>query len=267
MSQPQNRSVNAAVLYAIVYATMFFFGLVENLKGVVFPLVKTEFRVPYHEQGGLVSLTWFGYVAFCFLAALFLSRFGVKRSLLTGYALVCTGALLTLSAPSFFAVSLTLMIVNSGFGFFEVGANALGTVAFTSRAALMMNLMHFFYGLGAILGPQIAGLLTDTLQFSWRQVYLIVILPLILVACFIAVTRFEVNAKDDNKPAQPRLTFFGALKDPMVSVAQPTGVVSIYRMCTCWIRVWWEPALFPHFIFSLHYRACLADWLSKGQAI
>ena len=138
------------ILVVIIYATMLMFGLVENIKGVSFPLIKSEFGVAYDSQGGLVSVTWLGYVIFCLAASLFLSRFGVKKAVLAGYLLVCIGALATLAAPTFWTVTLTLLIVNAGFGFFEVGANALASLVFTSRIALMMNLMHFFYGFGAI---------------------------------------------------------------------------------------------------------------------
>src|SRR5512146_2970659 len=163
------------LLFVIIYATMFLFGLVENIKGVSFPLIKSEFQVPYDSQGGLVSVTWFGYVIFSMAASLFMQRFGIKKAILVGYILVTAGALATLAAPSFLAVTFTLLIVNAGFGFFEVGANALGTVVFTARAALMMNLMHFFYGAGAILGPQAAGIFTGSLGMNWRQVYIAII--------------------------------------------------------------------------------------------
>ena len=145
------------ILFVVIYATMFLFGLVENIKGVSFPLIKAEFGVPYDSQGGLVSLTWFGYVIFCLAASLFMHRFGIKKSVLAGYLLICFGAIATLAAPSFWTAALTLLIVNAGFGFFEVGTNALGTVVFTSRAALMMSLMHFFYGFGAILRTENRG--------------------------------------------------------------------------------------------------------------
>ena len=74
---------------------MFLFGLVENIKSVSFPLIKTEFGVPYDSQGGLVSMTWFGYVIFSLVASLFMLRFGIKRSILAGYMLVCSGAVAT----------------------------------------------------------------------------------------------------------------------------------------------------------------------------
>lgn len=213
-SEGHNRRVLEA--YVIIYTTMLFFGLVENIKGVAFPLIKTEFAVPYSEQGGLVSFTWFGYVAFCLVASLFVQRYGSKRSLITGYALICTGAAATLAAPSFWTVSLALAVVNAGFGFFEVGSNAMATVVFTARSALMMNLMHFFYGFGAILGPQLAGILTEELLFTWRQVYLAVLLPLALFLCFILTTRFTALQSSEQKSAGNGISFLGALRKPVV---------------------------------------------------
>lgn len=205
------------VLFIVIYATMFLFGLVENIKGVSFPLIKTEFGVDYDSQGGLVSLTWFGYVMFCLAASLFLHRFGIKKSILAGYVLVCVGAVTTLVAPTFWTAAFTLLIVNAGFGFFEVGTNALGTVVFTTRAALMMSLMHFFYGFGAILGPKTAGLLTDALDFNWREVYIAIMVPVILVSLLIAFTRFKRDTDASGEEAPPaRSSFMASLRSPVV---------------------------------------------------
>jgi fucose permease len=205
------------LLFIIIYATMFLFGLVENIKGVSYPLIKTEFNAPYDSQGGLVSVTWFGYVFFCLTAALFMQRFGIKKSILAGYLLVAAGAIATLTAPSFWTVGLTLLIINAGFGFFEVGANALATVVFTSRAALMMNLMHFFYGFGAIAGPKTAGVLTDSMGMSWREVYVVILIPVALVFFFILFTRFRGQAGENQSEEAPaRITFWGALRHPIV---------------------------------------------------
>jgi fucose permease len=205
------------LLFIITYATMFLFGFIENIKGVSFPLIKTEFGVSYDNQGGLVSITWFGYVIFCLLASLFMQRFGIKKSILAGYIMICTGAFATLLAPSFWAVSLTLLIVNTGFGFFEVGTNALGTAVFTKRAALMMSLMHFFYGFGAILGPKTAGLLTESFGFSWRKVYIVVIIPTLLIFLFALFTRFNENQHESNsEQSSAKITFASALKNPIV---------------------------------------------------
>ncbi len=215
--QPAKQLNPTILLYIIIYATMFLFGLVENIKSVSFPLIKSEFGVPYDSQGGLVSMTWFGYVIFSLVASLFMLRFGIKRSILAGYILVCSGAVATLAAPTFWLAGLSLLVVNAGFGFFEVGTNALGTVVFTRRAALMMNLMHFFYGFGAILGPKTAGIFTDVLAMNWRQVYLAIIVPTAAVFLLILFSRFKLQpAAESGADAPAKLTFLGALKNPLV---------------------------------------------------
>ncbi len=213
----KTRRRGAIALIAIVYATMLMFGLVENIKSVAYPLIKGEFAASYSAQGGLVSVSWFGYVIFCMAAGFFQHRFGGRNTLLMGYGLVIAGAAATLAAPSFWAVSATMIIINMGFGFFEVGTNALGTRLFTTRTALMMSLMHFFYGFGAIAGPKAAGLMIGTLSFGWRQVYLAIIIPLGLLFLFILTRRGHETAVDD-KPVPGALTFWGAFRTPLVWV-------------------------------------------------
>jgi fucose permease len=209
--------LRTALLFIIIYATMFLFGLVENIKGVSFPLIKTEFGASYDSQGGLVSMTWFGYVLFCLAASLFLHRFGSKKAVMAGYVLVAVGAIATLFAPSFWAAGLTLLVVNAGFGFFEVGTNALATVVFTARAALLMNLMHFFYGFGAILGPKTAGLLTDSFNYSWREVYIAILVPVALVFFFILFTRINGQGGEPGAAEAPaRISFLTILRSPVV---------------------------------------------------
>jgi fucose permease len=205
------------VIFLIIYTTMFLFGYIENIKGVSFPLIKSEFGVNYDSQGGLVSIAWFGYVLFCLIASLFLQRFGTKKAILAGYLMICTGALATLIAPTFWSVSAALLLINAGFGFFEVGTNALATIAFTSKAALMMSLMHFFYGFGAILGPKTAGILTNSFEFSWRQVYIAVSFPLFILILFILLTNFSHSSNQNSGDiGSSRITFIGALKNPIV---------------------------------------------------
>ncbi len=226
------------LLVVIVYATMTLFGFIENIKGVSFPLIKAEFGAAYDEQGGLVSATWFGYVLFCLAAGFFLSRFGTKKAVVSGYILVGAGALAALAMPTFWTAALALLVVNAGFGFFEVGTNALATQVFTSKTALLMNLMHFFYGLGAVLGPKAAGILTDSFALGWRQVYIVALIPVGIVAAAAIATRFpkHEHAPDaagaasatsdapdatDDAPAvqgatKPAPRFIDALRHPLV---------------------------------------------------
>lgn len=203
-------------LFILVYATMFLFGFVENIKGVAYPLLKSEFGAGYVSQGGLVSLTWFGYVFSCLAASLFMDRFGIKKSILAGYVLIGFGTAAVLTAPTFWAAGAALLIVNTGFGFFEIGNNAMGTVVFTKKAALMMNLLHFFYGLGAVLGPRTAGMLTHYAGFSWRQVYLAALIPVGFFFVLNLFAHYDAPSEASMVVGETGGSFLASLKEPVV---------------------------------------------------
>jgi fucose permease len=166
-------------------------------------------------------------VFFCLIAGIVLGRFGVKRSLLAGFLCVVLGSLLVFIMPSFVTVGAALFLVYAAFGFFEVGVNALATQVFTTRAALFMSLLHFFYGAGATVSPKAAGILINSGGFNWRQIYLLTV-PLVLILFVPTLaTRFPGSAGEDSastdgaRPAggaaaEKPLSFFGALNIPMV---------------------------------------------------
>jgi fucose permease len=157
---------------------MLLFGFIENIKGVSYPLIKAEFGASYEQQGIMVSVLSMSYVLFCALGGFCIARFGVKSDFLTGFLCMSLGLGLAYLMPSWRATGAALFVVFAGFGLFEVGINALATQLFTRRAALLMNLLHFFYGAGSVVSPRAAGALAG--RYSWRFIYLACV-PLVLV--------------------------------------------------------------------------------------
>jgi fucose permease len=181
-------------------------------------------------------------VSFSIIAGIFLGRFGIKPSFLFGFSALCAGLFSLFFMPGFFLTAAALFAVFAGFGFFEVGINALATRLFITKAALLMNLLHSFYGIGAMIGPKAAGLIANNTRFGWRYVYLFS-LPLAL-AFFIptifarfpeeshgtdsAAARSSTGAGEAPSLEGPRKSFFDALKSPMVwlmSIALGLAVV------------------------------------------
>jgi len=203
------------LLIFITYGTMLAFGLIENIKGVSYPLIKTEFAASYEQQGLMVSVLSISYVSFSLIAGLILSRFGVKRVFITGFIVSVLGAAAVFFMPGFWTVTASLVLIFAGFGLFEIGINALATQIFTTKAALLMNLLHFFYGVGAIIGPKAAGLLISGAGFGWRQIYLLTI-PLVLPR-FPAMPGSGTKDAAAASPGKP-FGFKDALRTPMVWV-------------------------------------------------
>ena len=209
------------MLFYLLFGTMLIFGLVENIKGVSYPLIKSEFNASWEQQGLMVSILSLSYVGFSVIAGIFLGRFGVKPAFLSGFSALILGLVSVSFMPSFRTAAAALFLVFAGFGFFEVGINALASRVFTAKAALLMNMLHAFYGLGAIIGPRAAGLLANNAGLGWRFIYLLS-LPLVLVL-FIPgiVTPFPEEkhgpaAEDGASGCVRRKNFFDALASPLV---------------------------------------------------
>jgi len=201
------------LLFFILFGLLFLFGYVENIKGVSLPLIKTEFNIDYEQQGLLVSLIAFAYVIFSLAGGIIIGKFGVKTSLSSGFILIILGLLAIFFLPGFFLAASSLFIISAASGVFEVSSNALATQLFRKKAALLMSLLHFFYGLGSIFSPRTAGLLA--VNMGWRWVYLLSI-PMVMILFIPAIlTRFPKDHSLD-KESKEKITFFTAIKTPEV---------------------------------------------------
>jgi fucose permease len=214
------KNFRRVLLFILLFGTMLIFGIIENIKGVSYPLIKEQFNASWEQQGLMVSMLSIAYVGFSVIAGIFLGRFGIKPSFLFGFSALCAGLFSMFFMPGFFLTAAALFVVFAGFGFFEVGLNALATRLFITKAALLMNLLHSFYGIGAMIGPKAAGLIAGNARFGWRYVYLFS-LPLALVFFILAIIiRFPEESRGPASTAEaghaPRKSFFDALKSPMV---------------------------------------------------
>ena len=236
------KKLQKVLLFFLLFGTMAIFGMVENIKGVSYPLIKAEFAATDVQQGFMVSMLSMAYVAFCVIAGLFLGRFGTKPSFLFGYAAVSMGIFAVFFMREYFFTVAALFIVFAGLGFFEIGINALAANVFQKKTALMMNILHSLYGVGSILGPIAAGAIIAHPQLismsqgvpPWRYAYIFT-LPLALVLLITAIiTRFPGSTDEsklsDDLPA-PRKSFFDALRSPMVWLMSVTlGLAVIVEM-------------------------------------
>jgi len=198
------------------------FGLVENIKGVSFPLIRDGFNVSFERQGFMVAMLSLAYVASNVIAGMFLGRYGIKSASFAGYLAIFMGTTLIFFMPGFFSTTAALFILFGGFGFLDIGMNALASKVFVANAALLMNLLHSFYGIGSMIGPRAAGFVVNSTSLDWRFAYLFS-LPLVLLLTLLAlVTRFPkdeigiANNNADTATVVERRGFFDAIKTPMV---------------------------------------------------
>jgi fucose permease len=189
------------------------------MKGVTFPLIKNSFRASHDDQGLMVAMASFTVVIFCIVSGIFMSRFGLKKTIITGFIVIGLGMAAIFFASGFWIAAVLYLIIQSGFGFFEIGLNGMGVRIFTVRSGLMLNLLHFFYGFGAILGPRFAGLIVNQFSLSWQHIYPLALIPVFIMMIISLIARYPGDPQKDaiqNDAPQKKTSFIDALKEPMV---------------------------------------------------
>jgi len=149
--------------------------------------------------GGLVTMVWGGTLVSQLVAGAVNDRFGQRPILLMGVVLVAAGSLVIVSSRNLWLMLAAGAVFGLGFGGLDIGTNLLIAQRFVRRGVPMLNLLHVFFGVGAVIGPALAGLtlkLWDTALPALALGIVVAIAPLPLVL------RLDSRAPD-RSPANP----------------------------------------------------------------
>lgn len=199
-------------LIIVTYLCMITFGLLETLKGAVIPSIRGEFGVDYGQIGQMLFIALLGYLISTFLAGMATDKYGLKNLFLFGITVVIIASGLFMVVPGFYGIVGVYFLLGIGLGCFEVGVNALGGQIFQKNAAMMMNLMHLFFGVGAMIAPRYAGAFIDR-GYSWKSSYLLTIGLTLIVMVIVLFAKFPQEVKET---AQEKVSFKQLTKSPKV---------------------------------------------------
>ena len=213
------------LLLLIIYGNMVLYGFVQTMRGVLYPLVKNAYGASYNEQGLMVSLVSFAAVLSCTAAGLALGRLGFKKTMALGFGLVLAGMIAFRFSSGFWIAASLIIFIQLGLGFFEIALNGMGVKTFTHRSAIMMGLLHFFYGVGATAGPWFGGIIANNPALGWRHIYLYSLAPVFVTGLLTIIVSPGKAAEDnagppagdtDTTPPHKRGSFRWAITNPLV---------------------------------------------------
>lgn len=155
-------------------------GLVSNIIGPIIPAIQSSIGMSYGQAGMILSGQFLGMLCTVLIGGYLSDRFGKKPYLLSGSVFLIAGLSGSAFSHSYPALLIWTILTGIGFGALEVGINALCADRSHDDRGTTMNLLHVFFGLGAIGGPVLA---TACLRlFNWRWTFgLSAILPFIVV--------------------------------------------------------------------------------------
>jgi fucose permease len=193
-----NDANNKKSLVVLAFAIMALLGFIMTLKGALIPSIKSDFNISYSSVGLMFLIGDIGYMLATLLGGIAAEKLGLKRIFYLGFIAAISAIIGINFTNSFLGLILFMTMLLTGMGFFEIGLNSLGAKIFTANTAVMMSLLHFFYGVGSSISPKYAGSLLIR-GFSWKKVYLFSLLLIGLIFVFLILSHFPQNeATEEN---------------------------------------------------------------------
>jgi len=179
-----------SLLIAVIYLIFISLGLPDSLLGSGWPVMQKAFAVP-SSYAGYVSMT----ISFMTIISALLSPAMIKR-VHTKYITIVSIALTILGLLGFsFSTSYAMLFVFAvpyGLGAGAIDASVNHYVA-NNYSGSVMNFLHCFYGVGAVISPIIMG---QALKYAhWNQGYqwTAYIQTGILIVCIISLPLWKKN--------------------------------------------------------------------------
>ncbi|MGW2384145.1 MFS transporter [Streptomyces sp. NPDC001658] len=155
-------------------------GALQALYGPAIPGFREEFGLTPSAAGLGLSAHFVGGVAGVLLFDRLFGRIGNRRILGASYLLMAVGAAGFALAPNWPTALAAALLAGLGFGGIDYGLNQLFAVGFGHRSAAMLNILNAHFGIGAILGPALIGVVGSAHYPAVFLGFALVNLPLLL---------------------------------------------------------------------------------------
>ena len=195
-----------------IFTMMILAAIAENTRGVFVPSFKSDFGITDTEIGFVLTMCTIGYSIATFIGGWLCDRIGQRIVFIIGI-ITMIGALILLSLSNSYLVFIISMTLTScGLGLSSITINTLIPILFISMQSVIMNLVHFCYGLGSTVGQRTAGVLMYN-GIQWRKIYLgVAVLYGVMLILFNFIKIPKIN-KGDN---EVRITLKEALSNKIV---------------------------------------------------
>ncbi len=172
-------------------------GANDGAVGVLLPSMRSFYQVDKATIGFLFLAGTLGYLVASFNQGLLIEKLGNRLFLVLGVSVFMLGAGVLSLEPVFLVALLAVLLIGCGGAALDAGLNAY--IAGLPRNASLLNYLHAFYGIGALLGPALASL-TLAANWTWNSVYFIWagVGAVVLVGFWFV---FQESAADENKKA------------------------------------------------------------------
>ena len=220
-------------LLTSMYGGYLVMGLVMGMAGPLVPFLRADLSLSYAEAGLLFSAQSLGSIAVLLLGGWLIHILGKRTLMFVGALTFGVGMGTTAFAANFWWVLAGNILIGTGMSFLDIAISTLCIDANREGKGKALNLLHFYFGAGAVLGPLVA-LALGHWENGWRWAFGLTTLGPLAIAVLVPFLKV---------PASPEFTAarkFAVYKQPFLWL----GAVALLIYCGV---EWGVGAWFPSY--------------------
>lgn len=164
----KTKSTNYIIL--INFLTMFIMAVSSALKGVLVPTFKDVFSVNNSQIGIMLSVSLLVSMLFTYIGSKLCEKYGSKPVIIVGVFVSSITFFLTSYSVNFPMLFIGHLVAGGGASLLIIGLNTTVPFLPVTYKALLMNMLHFFYGIGVMCSQKVSGYLLVN-NYSWSFLF------------------------------------------------------------------------------------------------
>ncbi|MCR4403659.1 MAG: MFS transporter [Firmicutes bacterium] len=158
-------------LGALCAAGFVIFGMTNTMTGPLLPSLRLDYQLSLSRAGSLFTVQFAGFILSVLVGGVLADTFGKRKFVVATTAILICGLTLIGCFRNVWLLDLGFFAMGVGFGGFDAGLAPLVGDLNAHRRAFALNLLHTFFGVGALVGPLWAGYIVAG-SVTWRYAYL-----------------------------------------------------------------------------------------------
>ena len=214
-----------ALLLAVIYLAFISLGLPDSLLGSGWPTMQNDFDVPSSYAGYVSMSISFMTIISALIAPTLIRKFKTNQIVVFSILLTVLG-LMGFSFASSYAM-LFLFVIPYGLGAGSVDS-ALNNYVAKHYSSSVMNFLHCFYGVGAMISPYIMSLALSRARWNEGYRWTAYIQSGIMLVCLLSFPLWKKNAETSDDDESDSTGIISALK---IRGVIPT-LIAFYAYCS-----------------------------------
>lgn len=230
--------MTASLLIAVIYLIFISLGLPDSLLGSGWPTMQVTFGVPSSYAGYVSMMISFMTVISALFSPKLIKKFHTKWIVIVSIFMTILGLIGFSVSQEYWMLFLFVIPYGLGAGSIDAAVNQYVANHYSSS---VMNFLHCFYGVGAVISPYIMALALKTARWNEGYRWTAYLQTVFLFICILSIPLWKKNDEQDDAERTKSAGIMDALKKPGVLLTLIAFFAYSSGEATCFL---WTPSYF-----------------------